>query len=401
MGCTLQGTGWLHQAAGRAGRLSGTASWVLASTFGTMVLGSVAAFLVFGSPNPVASEDSGRGVLLQSAAQSVTAAFEESETAAHGVPAAVEPAATAPAAAPAPPVVGDISVRCTPGVIPFSENDSGDVNTCTVASLGGFAGTVSLSCSGLAPRIGCRFSPSAVQLSPGSTSTSRLVVDWERAAPGSHDFKVIGTSGPLTGSFDFSFTQADPSASAPPPRDYTAEDYAGRPFATIACNPPPGAAIALERGQSTSITCTFTSVGGFSQAVLMDCTSQLNCVANPSTVTPPPNGSVQVVYTISVPDGYQPPLEESPNVAIIPFRNELFVDPGRLDYLIRIPRLPTPALPGLTVSFRRASRPNLAGRNVHAPSPRTGASGRSPRRRAGRGGRRRPRRGDVRRPQRA
>ena len=68
-------------------------------------------------------------------------------------------------------------------------------STITLTPLGGFAGTIALSCTGLPADAGCNFVPPSI---PNSSGTSTLTVTTTTAAPEStYSVAVIGTSGSL------------------------------------------------------------------------------------------------------------------------------------------------------------------------------------------------------------
>ena len=188
------------------------------------------------------------------------------------------------------------------------------------------------------------FSPPSISLAAGESATSAVVLDWTAGPYGNNDFKIQASRGDFRVTNSMFPYKLDPSGPPPPPRDYGPDDYADEPHITMACDPPPSAPMALVQGQSIDITCTVGSALGFSDPVLVECLGAMSGVglqcAGSTTVTPPPNGSVTVVLTLTVPAGYQPPGDGNNNVAIIASRTMVFTDPGRLDYQPTIPRLP-------------------------------------------------------------
>ena len=89
----------------------------------------------------------------------------------------------------------DFSVACTPSSQSIQQNGSGNA-TCTVSSLGGFTGSVSLSCSGNPAGIGCSFSPLSVSPPSNGSANSTLTLNVSAGqSTGTFNFNVVGSNG--------------------------------------------------------------------------------------------------------------------------------------------------------------------------------------------------------------
>lgn len=89
----------------------------------------------------------------------------------------------------------DFSVACAPSSQSIQQSGSGNA-TCTVTSLGGFTGSVSLSCSGNPAGIGCSFSPSSVSPPANGSANSTLTLNVAGTqATGTFGFDVVGSNG--------------------------------------------------------------------------------------------------------------------------------------------------------------------------------------------------------------
>ncbi|MBI2168928.1 MAG: hypothetical protein HYU28_05435 [Actinobacteria bacterium] len=100
-------------------------------------------------------------------------------------------------------ITPDFSLSCA-GQPTVSPGSSTSDNPCTLYSVGGFAGTVNLSCSGGPPGGYCSTYPTSVSLPPDGTApfdvTAYLPPD---APPGEHSFTVTGTSNGRTHTTQF------------------------------------------------------------------------------------------------------------------------------------------------------------------------------------------------------
>ena len=97
-----------------------------------------------------------------------------------------------------PVAAPDFTVSCSPASQSVAQGDTGAA-TCTVRSLGGYTGTISLSCSGNPAGIGCSFAPTSVSppANGDQASSLTLAVDVGQAT-GTFAFDVVGNDGLTT-----------------------------------------------------------------------------------------------------------------------------------------------------------------------------------------------------------
>jgi uncharacterized protein YegL len=92
----------------------------------------------------------------------------------------------------------DFSISASPFARTIWQSES-TTYTITLTSLNDFAGSISLSISGLPAGAGASFSPSSVSLSAGQTKTSTLTVTTSSTTPiGNHSLTITGKSGSIT-----------------------------------------------------------------------------------------------------------------------------------------------------------------------------------------------------------
>ena len=159
-------------------------------------------------------------------------------------------------------------------------------STVTIAPLGGFTGTVTLSCSNLPAGVTCSFNPPSV---PNASGSSVLTVDVaDSAQPGTYSLSVTGTSGSLVQPTTLQL------------------NVAGFTMSAAALSPA-----AVSAGGSATSTITLTSKGSFSASVKLSCSSiTLNgssatsapptCSFNPATLTSGSGTSTLTVSTTGV-----------------------------------------------------------------------------------------------------
>jgi hypothetical protein len=105
-----------------------------------------------------------------------------------------------------PPNAGDFTLSVAPASQSVTRNGSTS-STVTLTSMNNFAGSVSLSLSGLPSRTSSSFSVNPVTLSTGGSGTSTLTIQANRNAPlGTYTLTVTGTSGSLTHSQNVTLT---------------------------------------------------------------------------------------------------------------------------------------------------------------------------------------------------
>jgi hypothetical protein len=99
------------------------------------------------------------------------------------------------------PTNPDFTIACSPASLGIAQGSSG-TSSCTITSLNGFTGAVSLSCTGLPSGATCSFSPNpATPPSGGSVSSTATVSVSGTTSTGSFPFQVQGVSGALTRTF--------------------------------------------------------------------------------------------------------------------------------------------------------------------------------------------------------
>src|SRR5262249_28726443 len=100
----------------------------------------------------------------------------------------------------------DFSLTCSPSSLTVQQGNNG-TSTCSVASSGGFASAVSLSCASLPAGGTCRYNPSPGAPPAGGSANSTLTVSVAgSAATGTSTFQAQGVSGSTTHAFNVSLT---------------------------------------------------------------------------------------------------------------------------------------------------------------------------------------------------
>ncbi|MEX2551905.1 MAG: hypothetical protein WD627_02740 [Actinomycetota bacterium] len=203
---------------------------------------------------------------------------------------------------------------------------------CLLHSREGFSGTVAMSCPVTGPGVSCRFTPSLVTVAPGpSGGNTHVSIDWAQAADGDQDFVIQASSGNLTRSAPMSYIKGDYPQPAPTQTLPNGEpDYSAVPHVLFSCDRPAGERIVVTKGETIAIACTVTSHLGFSERMDMACpATYFSCTPNPPQVTPPPNGSVQAVYSLHFPEVYG---FNDIDVRLFPSRNNVHSEPSYIDY---------------------------------------------------------------------
>ena len=320
----------------------------LAATACLIALGLFAYTLVApAKPNSSATEGSGSKTVersAQSAFSNGTAVEPEQQAASAPTPAQpstapspITVARVAPASANAP--AQPAPTRNTKGFFELScfritTMDGTPLGSCRVWNQAGFTGTVTLTCVDHAPDLKCRFNTPALDLTGRIAAETQFTIDTPRAS-GDLDFVVKATSGSLTQTFGLFLTKGEPPKEAPAASLPNGEpDYSNEPHIKLACDRPTDAPIHLLPGESESIACTVSSHLGFSNRVTMDCPTSpgITCSPDQPAVTPPPDGSVTVLFTISIPAGFPPGTFDGAGVALMAFRNNVYTEPGRISY---------------------------------------------------------------------
>ena len=182
-----------------------------------------------------------------------------------------------------PPPTPDYSVSCNPGSLSIQAGSNG-TTTCTVTSINGYNSQVTLGCSGTANGVGCGYNPTSVTPPANGTANSTLTVTvGSGVSAGSHPFTV--TAGSKTFSMALNVTAA-------PTPDYS-----------VSCNP---GSLSIQAGSNGTTTCTVTSINGYNSQVTLGCSGTANgvgCGYNPTSVTPPANGTANSTLTVTVGSG--------------------------------------------------------------------------------------------------
>ena len=177
----------------------------------------------------------------------------------------------------------NFSLACNPGALTILQGGTG-TSACAVQSLNGFASAVGLTCVGLPAGASCAFNPGTVTPPADGIASSTLTVSVGGATPpGQHAFQVRGASGALAHSFPVSLT-----VTAVP-------DFA------LTCSP---SSLTVIQGGGGTSTCTVQSLNAFASPVVLSCTglpAGAACAYGPGSVTPPADGAVSSVLTVTVP----------------------------------------------------------------------------------------------------
>jgi subtilase family serine protease len=166
----------------------------------------------------------------------------------------------------------------SPGSVIITQGGAGGTSTITVNDQGGFTGSVTLAASGLPSGVTAVFSPNPT----ASTSTLTLTAN-STATTGTVTVTVTGTSGSLVATTTLSLTV----------------NAAGTPNFTIGASPT---SVTVTQGGNGTSTITITSQNGFNSATTLTATglpSGVTAAFSPNPVTPPANGSVTSVLTLT------------------------------------------------------------------------------------------------------
>jgi hypothetical protein len=182
------------------------------------------------------------------------------------------------------PPTPDFSISATPPSQTVVQGGSTSY-TVTVTPKNGYNGTVNLTVSGCPSNTTCTLNPTSS--GPPSYPTSTLSVQTTSStATGTYTLTITGTD--TTGSPVHSTTvQLVVTSNAPPP------DF------TISATP---SSQTISRGSSTTYSVTVGSVNSFNSSVSLSvsgCPPGSTCRLNPSSVTPPPNGTATSTLSVS------------------------------------------------------------------------------------------------------
>jgi hypothetical protein len=237
----------------------------------TFVLLSIVA-ISFGLQAPAPEEVPASSRSAESVARTTEIGLADGESSQPAPPSA--PAVVAP-----PPPAPAFAIKCSPDFQPDEDNHG--VTSCTVASTGGFAEPVQLSCTGPAGVVRCRTTPDIVTPAPNGSVKFRLDANTTQEVR-SYVLVVTGTSGALnvTHKATMRLDYLGPDGLAPPP-------------------PPP-----LPAGATIAVTCAPTS--GIHPPFLTTASPPVNtsCFIKQLTAVA---GEAQLSVTSSVPGVYVKP----------------------------------------------------------------------------------------------
>jgi len=155
----------------------------------------------------------------------------------------------------------------------------------TLTSLGGFAGTVSLTDSvsptGLSPSL----SPTSITLASGGTGNSTLTIPTTSSTPpGSYTITVTGTSGSLSHAITIPVTV-----------------FSNQPDFTISANP---SSLSVSAGASATSTINIGAVNGFNSNVLLTVSTSNGLTGTISPTSVAPNGQATLTVTSNTAGSY-------------------------------------------------------------------------------------------------
>lgn len=184
------------------------------------------------------------------------------------------------------PPLPDFDISASPTSLTIQQGDS-DFSTITIASKNGFSAPVDLAVTS-ASIIGVTTTLNPTQVIPPAddTETSTLTVSVDISATlGEYILTVTGTNDSLQRSVDIALEITE----LPPSPDFSIE-----------ANP---AFLRIVQGSSDTSIITVTSKNGFSDLVTLTVSPAIDGVTyslDPSTVTPPPDGTIPSTITIAV-----------------------------------------------------------------------------------------------------
>jgi len=175
----------------------------------------------------------------------------------------------------------DFTISASPSSLTIAQGQSG-TSTITVTSVGGFTDAIALSISGVPSGVTATFDPTSVSPPSGGSATSTLTLAVSAsAALGTYPLAVTGTSGTLSHTTSISLT------------------VSGAPDFSISASPT---SLKIAQGSSRTSIITIASQNGFNSAVILSVSSLsgVTTTLSPTSVTPPPDGSVTSTLTVSV-----------------------------------------------------------------------------------------------------
>lgn len=150
---------------------------------------------------------------------------------------------------------------------------SGDVFDCKVTSKTGFSAPVALRCVNPPKGLSCVADPATVTPPPDGSVGFHLSLSNDSVSSGRHSFKVSGTSGALTHSFNFPFNFAAAGGGS-----------SGAPTVVPTCPFLPGNTV--PRGHTVSVRCQVVAVPSFTGTLAISCHAAPagTCTVSPTSV---------------------------------------------------------------------------------------------------------------------
>jgi len=183
------------------------------------------------------------------------------------------------------PPAPDFSLDVVPASLQIQQGQSAQAQV-TVTSINSFNSAVTLSLPGGVPEKPTgSFSPNPITPPPNETAQSTLTVLVSDAVPaGPYTLTIIGTSGTLEHRFNITVT-----VTSPPIPDFS-----------LSASP---SSLTVQQGNSGSSTITATSIQGFNSPIELSVSGEpsgVTATLNPTSITPPADGSVNSTLTIQV-----------------------------------------------------------------------------------------------------
>jgi uncharacterized membrane protein len=184
-----------------------------------------------------------------------------------------------------PPPTPDFSLDVAPASLQIQQGQSAQAQV-TVTSINSFNSAVTLSLpAGVPEKPTGSFSPNPITPPPNETAQSTLTVLVSDAVPaGPYTLTIIGTSGTLEHTFNITVTVTAPAV----------------PDFSLAASP---SSVTVQQGNSAVSTITATSLQGFNSPIELSVSGQpsgVTATLNPTSITPPADGSVNSTLTIQV-----------------------------------------------------------------------------------------------------
>lgn len=196
----------------------------------------------------------------------------------------------------------DMALSCAPAALAAVRNASASAQ-CTVRSLNGFSGAVTLSCAELPPGVTCSFDPVQPSVSPDGAATSTLTVNVGAPNPGSHGFRAEAMSGTVKSSVPLTFSLISPLLVSAVPSTGPA---AGDADVTI--------------GGANFFSTSVAKFGGTTAVTTFVSSTELRAVT-------PPHAAGSVDVNVTNPDGQTAGLASAYSYKLVPSETRLLAAP--------------------------------------------------------------------------